>query len=126
MGDLLVIVNEKNDIVYRQAYDVSGENEYFRLIMELYGALDLLCDEMRRNGSDYFECLEMVGNKKISACIVPSGYKMLLVHSKGDVRGFFTAASELFTRLFVHEYSDGAIDDPEFEREMERAYSAVF
>jgi hypothetical protein len=123
MGDLLVIVNEKNDIVYRQAYGGPDENEYFRLIMELYGAVDLLCEEMKRNESDYFECLETSGTKKISAYIMPSGYKMLLAHSRGDARGFFAQAGGLFTKFFVHKYSRGIIDDPEFEKAMESAYN---
>lgn len=123
MGELLVIVSEKNDIVYQRAFAKESDEEYCRLIILLYGSIDVLTWEMASTNSVYFDCLEAHDGMTISASVMPSGYKSLFAHSRRDTRPFLDRVHRAFAAALVSSPLDGnLIGTHVLDEEVDKAY----
>ncbi|CAD26225.1 hypothetical protein [Encephalitozoon cuniculi GB-M1] len=112
MGELLVIISEKNDIVYQRMYDKTSDGEYCRLIILIYASIDVLVWKMASVNTSYFDCLESHGDLRISAYIMPSGYKSLFIHSRKNARSFLEGVHRVFaTSLISSSLEDEILDD---------------
>lgn len=127
MGELLVIISEKNDIVYRQMYKKASDEEYCRLIVLIYGSIDILIEKMMSTEANYFDCLDEYGDMKISASVMSSGYKILFIHSRKSAKSFLDDIRCLFATVLVTQpLENKVLDDQVLYNEMEGIYSRHF
>lgn len=101
MDELLVIISEKNDIVCKQMYSKTSDEEYCRLIVFVYGSIDTLAEKMMSTNANFLDSVDEHGDRRISACIMPSGYKALFAHSRKDVHPFLRDVCSLFATVLM-------------------------
>lgn len=127
MGELLVIISEKNDIVYQRMYSRASNEEYCRLIILIYGSIDILTWRMPSISSNYFDCLEKHGEMRISAYIMPSGYKLLFIHTRKNPRPFLEGVHRMFAPVLISSsLSEEILEAPALDSGVDEAYRACF
>lgn len=127
MGELLVVVSEENDIVYKQMYKKLNDEEYCRLVILAYGAIDTLIEMLMSTRSNYFDCLDEYGDKRASAYVMPSGYKILFVHNRKNVKAFLNDMHCLFTAtLLAQPLEDRILEDQGLDDAANDIYNGYF
>ncbi|KAM0672602.1 putative sedlin [Ordospora colligata] len=127
MGELLVIVSEKNDIVYQRMFNKVSDEEYCRFMIIVYGSIDVLMEKMLSSTTNYFASLDTYGDAKVSAYVMPSGYKLLFMHSRSDVKQFLDNAHKVFAGILLKSaHSDVIADNPDLNRSVDELYSSYF
>ncbi|ADM11214.1 ER-Golgi tethering complex TRAPP subunit protein [Encephalitozoon intestinalis ATCC 50506] len=127
MGELLVIISEKNDIVYQRMYGRTSNEEYYRLIILIYGSIDTLGWKTLSTNSNYFDCLERHGNLRISVYMMPSGYKSLFIHSKRNPRPFLERIHCVFAAALISSsLEEGVFKSQSLDDKFDEIHKACF
>ncbi|KAH9411779.1 hypothetical protein HK407_03g05290 [Ordospora pajunii] len=127
MGELLVIVSEKNDIVYQRIFNNASDEEYCRLVIIVYGSIDALVEKMSSSTASYFGCLDTYGDAKVSAYVMPSGYKLLFMHSRSDAKQFLDSMHRVFAGVLLRSVRpDEIADDPDLDKNVDELYGSCF
>lgn len=127
MDELMIIVSEKNDVVYKHIYNRSSDEEYCKLVVLVYGSIDTLLDKMASTNSNYFDRLDTYGDRTVSAYVMPSGYKILFIHHRKSPRSFLNDVHRLFAAVLLARPLDNKImDDRVLDSEMAAVYSRHF
>ncbi|KAG5859340.1 sedlin, N-terminal domain-containing protein [Encephalitozoon hellem] len=127
MGELLVIISEKNDIVYQRMYSRASNEEYCRLMILIYGSIDILTWRMASTSSNYFDCLEKHGEMRISAYIMASGYKLLFIHSRKSARSFLEGVHRMFVPVLMSSsLEEEILESKDLDTRVDEAYRACF
>jgi hypothetical protein len=102
MGELFVIINPGNDIIYQKEYNINNEKEYCTLYMLAYSSLDILDEAKFSTTKNFFVSIDNQFLWSVSVLILYSGMKFIFLNAgrnEKNIRSFFDKAYDKFIKV---------------------------
>ncbi|KAF7682855.1 Trafficking protein particle complex subunit 2 [Astathelohania contejeani] len=129
-GELIIIINTENDIVYQKEFNIETEREYISMYLLAYASMDILDELVLLNNNMFYDTIGNQFGKKVSVFIMYCGFKIIYVNTarkSQDVYKFLDFISKKYNREMMEPFydSDCMLKSSVFDRHVIEFYKRV-
>ncbi|TBU07612.1 hypothetical protein CWI39_0294p0020 [Hamiltosporidium magnivora] len=116
MGELLLITNIEDDIIFKKEFDIMNDKEYCSLFMLGYSSLDIIEEIRFSTVKTFFKSLDTQSKWDVSVYFLPSGFKLIYINEDSEEKRIIMAP--------MFDYKD-VIENICFDDTISKAYAEI-
>ncbi|KAK1350486.1 TRAPP subunit [Hamiltosporidium tvaerminnensis] len=130
MGELLLITNIEDDIIFKKEFDIMNDKEYCSLFMLGYSSLDIIEEIRFSTVKTFFKSLDTQSKWDVSVYFLPSGFKLIYINEDSEekrVYDFMSKVHILLRKIIMapmFDYKD-VIENICFDDTISKAYAEI-
>ncbi|TBU03447.1 hypothetical protein CWI37_0066p0030 [Hamiltosporidium tvaerminnensis] len=99
MGELLLITNIEDDIIFKKEFDIMNDKEYCSLFMLGYSSLDIIEEIRFSTVKTFFKSLDTQSKWDVSVYFLPSGFKLIYINEDSEEKRVYDFMSKIHILL---------------------------
>ncbi|TBU13667.1 hypothetical protein CWI38_0367p0020 [Hamiltosporidium tvaerminnensis] len=99
MGELLLITNIEDDIIFKKEFDIMNDKEYCSLFMLGYSSLDIIEEIRFSTVKTFFKSLDTQSKWDVSVYFLPSGFKLIYINEDSEEKRVYDFMSKVHILL---------------------------